>query len=168
MHWSQNRTSRLRSHCIAALADCVNSQSRRRAATLLLTLALSFSAFAHHSLAATSDLAVPSASNEPLLYRKDRRDSQLWALYFQDEFSLLDNLILNAGIRYDHYDSFGGTTSPRLALIYNWNKTTAKLLYGEAFRAPTVYEQYYSGTGLKANAHVKPERITTYEMKYSF
>jgi len=106
-----------------------------------------------------------NADQEPFsLYFKDQRNSRLWALYLQDEFSILDNLILNAGIRYDYYDSFGGTTSPRLALIYNWHKTTAKLLYGEAFRAPTVYEQYYSGTGLKANPHLEPERISTYEL----
>jgi len=40
-------------------------------------------------------------------YLHDKRSSQVWAFYFQDEVSLLDNLILNVGLRYDHYSSFG-------------------------------------------------------------
>ncbi len=92
------------------------------------------------------------------------KHSRNWALYFQDEVTLLDNLLFNAGIRYDYYDSFGGTLNPRLALIYNLKQTTVKLLYGEAFRAPSVYEKFYVGTGFKANANLKPESITTYEV----
>lgn len=90
----------------------------------------------------------------------------LWsgALYVQDEFRLLDNLIINAGGRYDYYSTFGSTLSPRLALIYNLPHTTLKLLYGQAFRAPNAYEQFYTGVGLKANVDLRPEKITTYEM----
>jgi outer membrane receptor protein involved in Fe transport len=69
----------------------------------------------------------------------DQRQSKLWALYFQDEFQILKNLILNAGVRHDQYETFGGTTNPRIALIYNpFQKTAIKLLYGEAFRPPSV------------------------------
>ena len=76
-----------------------------------------------------------------------------------------DNLLLNAGGRYDHYDSFGGTFNPRLALIYNLPKTSIKLLYGEAFRAPNAFEQYYvSSVAYKANPGLKPENIKTYEL----
>lgn len=97
-------------------------------------------------------------------YLNDRRSSKIWALYFQDEISILENLILNAGIRYDHYSSFGGTVNPRLALIYNLPKTSIKLLYGEAFRAPSAFEQFYvSGDRYKANPNLKPEEIKTYE-----
>ena len=100
-----------------------------------------------------------------LEYLDDERDSKIWAFYFQDEFKILDNLIFNAGVRYDHYDTFGGTTNPRLALIYQpLDKTTLKLLYGEAFRAPNVYELHYKGGGIKANPGLDPETIRTYEM----
>ena len=98
------------------------------------------------------------------LYLDIHKHSRNWALYFQDEVTLLDNLLLNAGIRYDYYDSFGGTLNPRLALIYNLKQTTVKLLYGEAFRAPSVYEKFYVGTGFKMNPNLKPESITTYEL----
>ena len=63
------------------------------------------------------------------------------ALYAQDELRIASRLTLNAGVRYDHYSTFGGTTNPRLALIYRpAGKTTLKLLYGDAFSAPDVYE----------------------------
>jgi len=64
-----------------------------------------------------------------------------WAVYGQDEFAILHNLSLSAGVRYDHYSSFGGTTNPRLGLIYHaFHATTLKLLYGTAFRAPEPFE----------------------------
>jgi outer membrane receptor protein involved in Fe transport len=106
-----------------------------------------------------------NADTDPfLLYFEARKSSRNWALYFQDEFSLLHNLILNAGVRYDYYDTFGSTVNPRLALIYNLKNTSIKLLYGEAFRAPSVYEGFYIGTGFKANPNLDPENITTYEI----
>ncbi|MCG2722707.1 MAG: TonB-dependent receptor, partial [Thermodesulfovibrionales bacterium] len=101
------------------------------------------------------------------LYLNDTRDSTLGALYIQDEVALMSNITLNAGIRYDHYRNFGGTTNPRLAVIYNpYQQIFLKLLYGRAFRAPNVYELYYndSGNTMKANPHLDPETITTYEI----
>ena len=107
-------------------------------------------------------------ANPYLLYLDDRRSSSIWALYLQDEIQLLDTLILSAGVRYDHYDSFGGTTNPRLALIYQPAEGTAfKLLYGNAFRAPNAYELYYDDhINILSNPVLKPEKIQTYEMIY--
>jgi iron complex outermembrane receptor protein len=103
-------------------------------------------------------------TNPHVLNFKAQKSSWNGAFYIQDEFSLLDNLILNAGVRYDYYDTFGSTFNPRLALIYNLKNTSIKLLYGEAFRAPSVYEGFYIGTGFKANPNLNPENITTYEI----
>ena len=101
----------------------------------------------------------------------DDRSSGLWAVYAQEEFHLRPGLLLNAGIRHDHYETFGGTTNPRIALIWSPAvRTTFKLLYGSAFRAPNAYELYYDDTGIegggtqKANTGIGPEEIRTYEI----
>jgi outer membrane receptor for ferrienterochelin and colicins len=97
----------------------------------------------------------------------DKRNSKIWAFYIQDEMKIFENLILNAGVRYDYYSTFGGTTNPRLALIYRpFEKTIFKLLYGTAFRAPNVYEFYYDGYPNKSNPSLKPETIHTYELAW--
>jgi len=99
-------------------------------------------------------------------YLNDERSSKVWAFYFQNEYTIRDNLILNVGVRHDHYASFGGTTNPRLALIYNFNNTNIKLLYGEAFRAPNAWEMFYDAPsfGLAGNSGLRPETIKTYEL----
>lgn len=101
------------------------------------------------------------------VFLDSRNSSDNWGVYLQDEIRLRDNLIFNLGVRHDHYDTFGGTTHPRLALIYTpLAKTTFKLLYGEAFRAPNAFEQHYHD-GLatqKPNPDLAPETISTYEL----
>ncbi len=101
----------------------------------------------------------------PATYFDDKRSSNFIAAYLQDEWAITDHLVLNAGVRHDQYSTFGGTTNPRVALISNWDKTTIKLLYGQAFRAPNPFEQFYvASTTNKANPNLKPEKIKTYEL----
>lgn len=97
---------------------------------------------------------------------RDERKSLEWAVFGQDEIELGTKLLLNAGVRYDHYESFGGTTNPRVALIGRpGDKTTIKLIYGRAFRAPNAYELYYQdGVTTRSNPDVRPETIRTYEV----
>jgi iron complex outermembrane receptor protein len=95
----------------------------------------------------------------------DERTSTWWALYAQADVTLHPKLLLSLGGRFDQYESFGGTLSPRLGLIYHpVERTTLKLLYGEAFRAPNVYELYYSADPQKANPALHSESIQTFEV----
>lgn len=100
-------------------------------------------------------------------YLNQAQGSYVWAIYLQNQYYVLENLILNAGIRYDHYKLFGDTVNPRAAVIYNpAEKTTIKFLYGQAFRTPNAYElQYHDGYNTqKPNPDLDPEKISTYEI----
>jgi outer membrane receptor for ferrienterochelin and colicins len=92
------------------------------------------------------------------------QSSVFWALYAQDEFSIVPKLILSASVRYDHYSQFGGTTNPRLGLIYHVaHPTTLKLLYGTAFRAPEPFEVTPDFGGFDNNLSLRPETIRNVE-----
>jgi len=101
-----------------------------------------------------------------VVYLDDKRSSERWALYVQDEITLRKGLLLSAGVRYDDYSTVGGTINPRFAVIYSPRESTSlKLLYGTAFRAPNAYELYYAdGATSKASPNLKPEEVTSYEL----
>ena len=103
---------------------------------------------------------------QPLFqYFNDRRNSTISSVYAQDEIRLPSNLVLNLGLRYDHYSTFGSTTNPRAALIYSpLEKTTIKFLFGQAFRPPNFYELYYHAPGNLANPSLQPEAVKTMEL----
>ena len=87
-----------------------------------------------------------------------------WALFIQDDYSITDELSLNAGIRYDFYSIFGSTVNPRVGLIYRpWESTVFKLLYGEAFRAPNQSELNNVAGSIAPNTDLKPEKLDTFE-----
>jgi len=94
----------------------------------------------------------------------DRRSSYVAAGYIQDEVTLTKKLDLDAVVRYDYYSSTHASTDPRIALVFRPHHTTAlKLIYGQAFRAPNVYEMYYSVAPNAANPSLNPEQIRTTE-----
>lgn len=101
-------------------------------------------------------------------YLNDNHRTFVQGYYMQDEYHIMQNLILNAGLRYDHYNTFGGTLNPRGALIWKpIENSVLRLSYGEAFRAPNAYELYYSDTyGFKGNSNLSPEKIRSTELSY--
>ncbi|MEW6599340.1 MAG: TonB-dependent receptor [Nitrospirota bacterium] len=89
----------------------------------------------------------------------------IFAAYIQDEWGILNNLNLTAGIRHDRYNDFGGTTNPRAGLVWSFlENADLKLLYGQAFRAPSFTELYNDNNpSLMGNQDLTPEKIKTYE-----
>jgi len=103
-------------------------------------------------------------------YLDDARSSEIFGIYIQDEIRLSDNVILNAGVRYDknNIDDNNQNKSivnPRLALIYSIQPaTTLKLIYGTAYRNANSYELYYGTTlGYLPSIDLEPEQIDTVE-----
>jgi outer membrane cobalamin receptor len=69
------------------------------------------------------------------------------------------------GGRLDDYTDFGRHGSPRLGLIYHPQPDTAlKLLYGQAFRAPSAVEKGGAAGSVLGNPELKPEVIDSYEL----
>ncbi len=101
------------------------------------------------------------------VYLDDNRASYSVGGYAQGEFVVTDRVLLNLGARYDHYKDFSGRLNPRAALIWNpMERTTVKLIYGEAYRIPNAYELYYTDGNVTqgANPGLDPETIRTYEL----
>ena len=97
-------------------------------------------------------------------YWSDTHHSSVWALYAEDAFNLAPRLRLSAGLRRDAYTNFGGSTHPRVGLIWSvLDRTAFKLIYGSAFRVPTSYEVYLWGSGESANRALRPETFRTGE-----
>lgn len=94
----------------------------------------------------------------------------VYFVYGQDEWSFAPDWVLTSGVRYDHYSDFGGTTNPRLALV--WATTaelTTKFLAGRAFRAPTFLDlDARNNPAVMGNPDLKPEIIKTYEVSFDY
>ena len=101
------------------------------------------------------------------LYYDLRKDSRDWGMYVEDEMAIHERLTVHLGLRHDDYPTFGGTTNPRVTVIYRpLHKTTIKAFHGKAFRAPNAYELYYDSPalGFKAGPTLGPETIRTTEL----
>jgi outer membrane cobalamin receptor len=103
------------------------------------------------------------------MYIDDRRSSHEIAAYAQDEITLTTKLTGILGARFDWWSLKGGAGRPRLGLVYRTeNDTAIKALYGEAYRAPNLYELYYGGddADVAANTALGPEIARTAELVF--
>jgi outer membrane receptor protein involved in Fe transport len=97
-------------------------------------------------------------------YLQDHRDSHEVGVYVQDQIQLHRRLTATVGGRYDWWGLVGGTGRPRVGLVYRTDANTAiKALFGAAYRAPTVFEQYYEPNPL---GDIRPEQVKTSEIVY--
>ena len=88
----------------------------------------------------------------------------------QDEWQLARAWTLTAGARYDEYSDFGSTVNPRAALVWETRyDLTTKLMYGQAFRAPSFVEQYAKNNPqVIGNPNLAPEEIETIELAFDY
>ena len=94
-------------------------------------------------------------------YFVDRRQPSRAAVYGEGELNFIPKLSIRLGSRLDWFSLYGISISPRIAFVYSPNSRTAlKYIYGRAFRAPNVYENYYSD-GIVVEAPSKPLKPET-------
>jgi outer membrane cobalamin receptor len=88
------------------------------------------------------------------------------SLFAQNELQLSRALTLVGGLRLEKRSRTRAAAAPRIALIATPDRqTTLKLLYGEAFRAPTPAEADLSTSFYERNPALGPERIRTIELE---
>lgn len=88
------------------------------------------------------------------------------SFFIEDRFSKTfgaTQFELTAGLRHDHYDTFGGELSPRIASALIFGPYKLRIGYGNAFRAPSVGELYYPFFG---NEALEPERSRSAEIGF--
>ncbi len=93
-------------------------------------------------------------------------DRTFYSFFAQDQWQIQDDLLATIGGRYDHYDDFGSAFSPSLGLNWQFHpEWHLKLMYGEAFRAPSFRELYKqeAGTPLLGDSNLNAEDVQTWQ-----
>ncbi len=85
-------------------------------------------------------------------------------MYIEFSPKVIDSLNINAGARADYFGEFGWQCSPSVSasLLLNGNVTLRGNI-GRAYRIPTFTDLYYSDSGNRGNADLRPESSWTYE-----
>lgn len=89
------------------------------------------------------------------------------SVYAQSEFQLTHSLSVTAGLRYDRYVDVTDAVNPRGAVVWHIDSAnTLKVLYGTAFRLPTVFELGFEDESQNfiPNPSLQPEKIRQLEL----
>lgn len=100
----------------------------------------------------------------------DEVSREIRGVYVQDKAEFGEAWDFIAGIRIDDYDDFGTSINPRAALIYSGiPKSKVKLMFGEAFLAPSLAQLYLKNNPQTAgNPNLEPQEIQTWELAYGY
>jgi len=103
---------------------------------------------------------------EPTTVVQNPSTRNIIGVYSQYQHQFSDDTHAILGLRFDDFSDIDTNISPRLALIHNVNKQhTVKLLYAEAFRAPSENELHLTNNPVTlGNVNLKPETIQTWDL----
>jgi len=110
--------------------------------------------------------------NEARLTNTGEATAEHKSLFIQDEWQLVDSLLLVGGVSVDNHEEFGSEVSPRVYAVYSLSDSiTFKGGYGEGFRAPSLtelspdYQVFAGGSSfwVEGNPDLDPERSKTIE-----
>jgi outer membrane receptor protein involved in Fe transport len=109
-----------------------------------------------------TDLATGAPTDPVFPHQASQR---ILGLYAQQIARPARWLTLNVGARADLVQRVGSDLSPRAAVVFEgWRGGTLKVVYAEAFRAPTAYEMDYADPGFLIPApDLKPEKVRSVE-----
>jgi len=104
--------------------------------------------------------------SDPVIGPENRQPeyrSWKWGAYAESQLKLREGrVIATLGARYDEHEWYGGSFNPRLGIVFKApGESTFKVLYGEAFREPTVFEISNS------NGSIRPSTERTFEVGWS-
>ncbi len=116
-------------------------------------------------LPANSELVDVTDTPYIFLQEGDRKNTYV---FIQDVWQLAPDWELTAGLRHDNYSDFGSTTNPRLVAVWSaTQKLTTKLLFGEAFRAPSFAEmRNINNPVVLGNPDLDPEKLRNIELGF--
>lgn len=109
------------------------------------------------------------ARDESGSFLDDSRPFEVGAAYALADVRPSERLHVSAGARLDAYSTFGRSISPRLAVVTKpYAGGSSKLMFGKAFRAPSVYELYYNDGGFTQvqSPDLGPESIYSLEVEH--
>lgn len=87
---------------------------------------------------------VSSITRNGITKESSKKNIDTYAAYIQNEWTSGKWFVVPA-LRYDHHSSFGSHVSPKLGVTYKVSSDfRIKANYGEGFKAPSVYQLYYS------------------------
>jgi outer membrane receptor protein involved in Fe transport/ABC-type uncharacterized transport system substrate-binding protein len=96
-------------------------------------------------------------------------DQTVAAAFLEDQIQLPYDFTLTAGVRYDDVSISGDRINPRANLLWKAGpRTSVKVGYGEAFRAPSFFElrgaqEVAADTFVLGNPNLQPEVVKTIE-----
>jgi outer membrane receptor for ferrienterochelin and colicins len=92
------------------------------------------------------------------------RQDGVVAAYAQQTWDPVKWFGVNAGGRLDYDPRFAAVFSPRIAVrVDPWREGTLKVIYSEAFRAPSFFESYFSHPLNPLPVDLRPERVRSIE-----
>lgn len=97
------------------------------------------------------------------------KERNMLGLYTQLEYKY-DKVSGVIGLRYDDYNDTQDKISPRLSLVYEHDRhNIVKVMYSEAFRAPSLGDLYDKESGLTdGNENLNAPKIHSSELSYQF
>ncbi|HEX4447899.1 MAG TPA: TonB-dependent receptor, partial [Polyangiaceae bacterium] len=112
--------------------------------------------------------AKQTGQNDDRVYLNRDDPFTVLAGYLVGDYTPARALKVSLGSRLDYYSNFGSSLNPRAAVIIKpYQAGNIKVIVGKAFRAPSVYEHYYTAPTQTPGLDLHPETIVSAEVEFT-